>query len=103
MANSTNEGTMKLVIKGAMKPGYEEILTPKALAFVEALVAQFGPRVDELLARRARMQARLDAGERPDFLPETKEIRDSEWTVAPLPNDLLDRRVEITGPVDQKM
>src|ERR1035441_9139125 len=65
--------------------------------------APLSPRRKQLLAARALRQAALDAGARPDFLPETAHIRNSEWTVAPLPADLLDRRVEITGPVDRKM
>ena len=82
---------------------YAEILTPEAVAFVVGLQRAFNARRKELLAARVVRQKRLDAGERPDFLPETKAIRESEWTVAPLPADLLDRRVEITGPVDRKM
>src|SRR3981189_2430153 len=80
-----------------------EVLTPEAVAFVVELQRAFNARRKELLAARVVRQARLDAEERPDFLPETKHIRESEWTVAPLPADLLDRRVEITGPVDRKM
>ena len=82
---------------------YAEILTPEAVAFVVGLQRTFNERRKELLEARAARQKRLDAGERPDFLKETKGIRESEWTVAPLPADLLDRRVEITGPVDRKM
>ncbi|MBT9332200.1 malate synthase A [Paracidobacterium acidisoli] len=82
---------------------YAEILTPEATAFAVKLQRAFNGRRKELLQRRADRQQRLDAGELPNFLPETKEIRDREWTVAPLPADLLDRRVEITGPVDRKM
>jgi malate synthase len=82
---------------------YAKALTPEAVAFVVGLQRSFNARRKELLAARVERQGRLDAGERPDFLPETKEIRESEWTVAPLPKDLLDRRVEITGPVDRKM
>ena len=82
---------------------YEAVLTPEALAFAVALQREFNPRRKELLAARDARQIRLDAGERPDFLPETQHIRDAEWTVAPLPADLIDRRVEITGPVDRKM
>jgi malate synthase len=82
---------------------YAEILTPEAVAFVVGLQQTFNKRRKELLEARAARQKRLDEGERPDFLKETKEIRESEWTVAPLPKDLLDRRVEITGPVDRKM
>ena len=82
---------------------YDPILTPEALAFVATLQREFNPRRLELLAARDLRQAKLDAGELPDFLPETLAIREDTWTVAPLPADLLDRRVEITGPVDRKM
>jgi malate synthase len=80
-----------------------EILTPGALRFVAALSRRFDGTRRELLAARAERQQRLDAGELPDFLSHTKEIREAEWTVAPIPADLRDRRVEITGPVDRKM
>ena len=80
-----------------------EILTAEALAFIADLQRRFGPRRDELLAYRVERQKRLDVGEKPDFREETAEIRGKEWRVAPLPADLLDRRVEITGPVDRKM
>ena len=90
-------------ISAPVSERYAEILTPEAVAFVVGLQRAFNGRREELLAARVVRQARLDAGEKPDFLPETKEIRESEWTVAPLPADLLDRRVEITGPVDRKM
>ena len=79
------------------------ILSPEALGFVADLVRTFGAAVDELLARRRARQARFDAGERPAFLAETAAIRAADWRVAPLPHDLLDRRVEITGPTDRKM
>src|SRR5919197_1603458 len=92
-----------LTVRGAMRPGYEEVLTSDALGLVEELVRRFGPRVEELLQRRQQVQARFDRGEKPDFDPGTRQIRESAWTVAPLPQDLLDRRVEITGPVDRKM
>ena len=82
---------------------YGEILTPEAVAFAVGLQRRFGERRRELLEARAARQRRLDAGERPDFLAGTREVREAEWTVAPLPGDLLDRRVEITGPVDRKM
>ena len=82
---------------------YAEILTPEALAFTAELQRAFNARRKELLEARVARQALLDAGERPDFLPETSQIREREWKVAPLPVDLLDRRVEITGPVDRKM
>jgi len=84
-------------------PRYAEILTPEVIAFLIRLQRAFNPRRKERLAARVTRQAALDAGQKPDFLPETKAIRDADWTVAPLPADLLDRRVEITGPVDRKM
>jgi malate synthase len=80
-----------------------EILTPKALAFVAALQREFRTERDRLLLARAERQAELDDGALPDFLPETREVRESDWRVAPVPADLQDRRVEITGPVDRKM
>jgi malate synthase len=82
---------------------YADILAPEALKFVEKLVRAFGPRRDELLGRRIERQRELDGGQLPDFLPETRPIRETEWTVAPIPADLADRRVEITGPTDRKM
>jgi malate synthase len=82
---------------------YAEVLTPAAVAFVAGLQRSFNGRRKELLKARVARQGRLDAGERPDFLAETREIREREWTVSPLPKDLLDRRVEITGPVERKM
>ncbi|MCK6546662.1 malate synthase A [Myxococcota bacterium] len=90
-------------ITGALRAGYDKILTREAVTFVADLVRRFGPRVPGLLAARAERQKRLDAGEKPDFLAETANVRAGDWTVAPLPKDLLDRRVEITGPVDRKM
>ena len=92
-----------VVIEGAIKPGFEKVLTNEAVAFVADLQRKFNGRREELLALRVERQKRLDAGEKPDFLAETARIRESDWTVAPLPQDILDRRVEITGPVDRKM
>jgi len=83
--------------------GAADILSAAALEFLAGLERRFGARRRELLGARQVRQARLDAGEKPDFLPETRSIREGDWTVAPLPTDLLDRRVEITGPVDRKM
>ncbi len=80
-----------------------EVLTPEAREFLNSLARNFEKRRQELLARREVRQKQIDAGQLPDFLPETAQIRESEWTVAPIPKDLLDRRVEITGPVDRKM
>jgi len=80
-----------------------EILTPKATAFLLKLADAFEFRRQELLARRRRVQQEIVSGKMPDFLPETAAIREADWQVAPIPKDLLDRRVEITGPVDRKM
>ncbi len=82
---------------------YAHILTPEALSFVETLVRTFRPQVRALLERRGAVQAEYDAGKLPDFLPDTRAIRDGDWTVAAIPADLQDRRVEITGPVAPKM
>ncbi len=90
-------------IRAEISPTFAEILTPEALSLVAKLHRRFESRRQELLAKRVDRVARLDAGERPDFLAETKSIRDGDWTIAPLPKDLHCRRVEITGPVDRKM
>lgn len=90
-------------IKGKMGPRFEEILTDEAVAFVVGLQRAFNARRKELLAARAARQSRFDAGELPNFLSETASIRAGDWKVAPIPADLQDRRVEITGPVDRKM
>jgi malate synthase len=90
-------------VLGRSSPEFATILTPEALSFVEKLERKFGARRRELLARRAARQKEFDAGKLPDFLAETKEIREGEWTIAPQPKDMLDRRVEITGPTDRKM
>ncbi len=92
-----------VVVDGEIKPGFEKVLTKEAVAFIADLQRKFNGRREELLALRNERQVRLDAGEKPDFLPETAAIREGDWTVAPLPKDILDRRVEITGPVDRKM
>jgi malate synthase len=90
-------------VLGEMTPVFAEILTPGALAFVAKLQRSFAPRRAECLARRQQRQERLDHGESLDFLPETKAVRDGDWKCAPIPADLRDRRVEITGPTDRKM
>src|SRR3954454_20410704 len=90
-------------VRGERRPEWDEILSDDALAFVADLHQRFNPRREELLAAREARKARIDAGELPDFLPETKHLRESDWKVAPIPADLTDRRVEITGPVDRKM
>ena len=92
-----------LELKAGTTEAHDRVLTPDALEFIGSLVRDFSSPRDELLARRRERQRRFDAGERPDFLPDTQKVRESEWTVAPIPRDLLDRRVEITGPVDRKM
>ncbi|WP_285765640.1 malate synthase A [Peribacillus sp. SI8-4] len=92
-----------LQITGNIKPGYEQILTAEALQFIERIERHFSERRKELLARRLSIQEGLNQGKLPDFLDETKHVRESDWTIAPLPHDLQDRRVEITGPVDRKM
>jgi malate synthase len=90
-------------VRGGVRPGYELILTPEALAFLADLVRCFRPRLNELLIGRAERKAALETGATLDFMPETAAIRDGAWTAAPLPKDLLRRTVEITGPVERKM
>ena len=90
-------------IKGEIQPGFDAILTPDALALVAKLSRAFEPQRKQLLAARAERAARMDAGERPDFLPDTAHIRHGDWKIAPIPKALECRRVEITGPVDRKM
>jgi malate synthase len=90
-------------IRGPILEHFPEILTPEALRFVARLQREFNSRRKELLERRERRQAEINEGKRPDFLPETAHIREADWQVAPIPPDLQDRRVEITGPTDRKM
>jgi malate synthase len=90
-------------VRGERRPEWDEILSDNAIAFVADLHRQFNGRREELLAKREARKTRIDGGEMPDFLQETTAIRDREWRVAAIPADLLDRRVEITGPVDRKM
>jgi len=93
-----------VAIKGKLGPRYTEVLTPAALRFLADLHREFEAVRERLLAARAEQQVRYDEGELPDFRPGTKVIRDDpDWRVAPIPEDLQDRRVEITGPVDRKM
>ncbi len=92
-----------VTISAPIHPQQDRVLTPEALAFIVELQRRFNSRRVELLTARVTRQKRLDAGEKPDFLPATSKIREAEWTVAPIPADLQDRRVEITGPVDRKM
>jgi malate synthase len=90
-------------IRAPLTPRHAGVLTPQALAFVAKLARKFEERRRELMAARARRQVEFDAGSLPDFLEETAAIRAQDWTVAPAPRDLQDRRVEITGPTDRKM
>jgi malate synthase len=89
--------------RGPDVPHSEEILTPEAVSFVAALCRRFEGTRQELLSRRQQRQREIEDGRMPDFLPETAAAREGKWTVAPIPDDLRDRRVEITGPVDRKM
>lgn len=90
-------------IRGPMIDGMGQVLTQEALAFVAALVRQFEKTRIELMALREKRQAAWDAGGLPDFLPETKNVREGDWSIAGVPADLRRRWVEITGPVDRKM
>src|SRR5712671_3579689 len=97
-------GTERVEITGPYGDRYDEILTPQAIDLIAALHAELGPRRSELLTARRRRQAELSGGAVPDFLPETRDIReDLSWRVAPPAPGLVDRRVEITGPTDRKM
>lgn len=88
---------------GPVTEEFKQILTAEALKFVGGLAREFDSRRKELLERRKEVQKSIDSGKFPDFLPETRHIREGDWKVAPIPADLQDRRVEITGPVDRKM
>ena len=90
-------------VVGPVTDAYAEILTPDALRFVATLERECGTRREELLAKRQERQRDIDNGAMPDFLPDTREIREGDWTILGTPDDLQDRRVEITGPVDRKM
>ena len=106
-SDETNGNEMELnagiEITGEMAPGFEEILSADALHFIASLERRFGAERKRLIAARAEFQKRIDDGENPRFLPETKDVRAGDWKVADTPADLQDRRVEITGPVDRKM
>jgi malate synthase len=90
-------------VTGPLLSGFDQILTKEALDFVAMLHRTFEQRRQELLRLRVQRQKKFDAGELPDFLPETKPIRDGDWQIAPIPDALQRRRIEITGPVDRKM
>lgn len=101
LGKATANATLNIV--GRDIPGQEVIFTEGAVALLESLCREFADEVPALLAKRKEKQARIDKGSLPDFLPETRAIRDGAWQIRGIPNDLLDRRVEITGPVERKM
>src|SRR5215208_2006219 len=103
MTTSVTHTPRDIQLLGRVNPAFAQILTPDALAFVAKLQRAFGGRREECLQRRQRRQTALHRGEILDFLPETKSIREGDWTCAPIPADIQDRRVEITGPTDRKM
>ena len=90
-------------VSGSVSTEFSSILTPEALAFVADMARQFDDRRKQLLERRAKVQSDIDAGNLPTFPEETRHIREGDWRIAPVPDDLQNRRVEITGPVDRKM
>ncbi|MGL5048278.1 MAG: malate synthase A [Shewanella sp.] len=101
LGKATPNATLNIV--GRDIPGQEVIFTEGAVALLESLCREFADEVPALLAKRKDKQARIDKGSLPDFLPETRAIRDGAWKIRGIPEDLLDRRVEITGPVERKM
>ena len=92
-----------LELRGPMGPRFDEVLTPEPLELVAKLQREFGPRRRELLEARVERRARLAAGALLGFLPETRAVRKGDWRVAPVPQDMKQRWVEITGPTDRKM
>ncbi|MGI9263846.1 MAG: malate synthase A [Gammaproteobacteria bacterium] len=98
-----NQNTTDCQVVGSIEPGFEEILTPEALELIAGLTRRFRPAIEQALLDRATRQNKLDEGHFPDFRSSTREIRDSDWKIAGTPDDLQDRRVEITGPTDRKM
>src|ERR1700733_14166442 len=101
--DTTINASSGISISGAMNPGFDSILTPQAVAFIADLERRFGAERRRLPEDRQDRQKQLDAGKKPAFLAETKQVRERNWKITPLPEDLKDRRVEITGPVDRKM
>lgn len=100
MANGYPEGVQ---IVGSEAARADEVLTPAAVAFLASLHREFNPMRERLLGHRAARQAELDAGALPDFLPQTRQVREADWRVPPPPRDLQNRRVELTGPAEPKM
>jgi len=103
MTSKKKQGASDISLTQPLEPAQAEILGKDALEFIGELTRAFGARVDDLLARRSERQKAITNGAMPDFLAETREIRAGTWKVGPIPQDLLDRRVEITGPTDRKM
>lgn len=103
MSSAATSSTSSLSVHAQLNDQAKTVLTPEALAFVSELAARFIERRDTLLQAREGKQARFDKGDVPDFREDTKHIRESDWKVAPIPEDLQDRRTEITGPVERKM
>src|SRR5688572_4501574 len=91
------------LVRGPVVPGTDRVLTTEALDFLARLHREFEPRRQEILAARADRAQSVASGEKLDFLPETAEVRQSDWSVAAAPADFDDRRVEITGPAESKM
>jgi malate synthase len=104
MASQASGSSLEgIEIRGPLPPAFKEILTPGAIRFVAGLARRFETTRQDLLRRRTQRQQEIVDGRMPDFLPETAAVREANWKVAPIPDDLRDRRVEITGPVDRKM
>jgi malate synthase len=93
----------RVELRGGIESAFEQVLSPSALEFLAELEREFGPRRRELLKARSQRRARLRSGEMLDFLPDTRQIREADWVVAPVPADMQQRWVEITGPTDRKM
>lgn len=93
----------EIVVESSSEVDTSTVLTPEALGFLSELASRFAPRIDALLRQRADRRERLRAGELLDFLPETRVVREADWRIAPIPDELQRRQVEITGPVDRKM
>jgi malate synthase len=94
---------VQIQVTAPVSDAHKTVLTDEAVTFLKKLSSEFEGRRQELLAKRRERQAKIDSGVLPDFLPETANIRAADWSVASIPADLMDRRVEITGPVDRKM
>ncbi len=93
----------QLLLQQPLTEQQQQIITADALGFIERLVERFAERVPLLLEAREQQQLAIDRGQLPDFIPETRAIREADWKIQNIPHDLQDRRVEITGPVDRKM